>query len=265
MESLGNYLKRERELKNISLSEIARNTKVREHLLKAIEEDQYNLLPSVAYVKSFLSAYAKYVGLDPNDVILRYQRALDGERAAPSAVRSPKRFSWGLKHSKKFGRMGTIAGIIGGLVVVVLIAFHFLPSGPSAPPPVLSIPEKPMPSIPEKPKAEEILPITVSPKIVGTTPEKEEKPFSLQLKADERTWVRIQVDGQPEKEMTFNPGEGTSYRATDRIHLVVGNAGGLDLVFNGKALEKFGKSGEVVALTFTPQGVEVQPRKPKPP
>jgi len=58
---------------------------------------------------------------------------------------------------------------------------------------------------------------------------------------------------QSEKQMTFKPGEGISYQATDRIRILIGNAGGLDLIFNGKPLERFGKSGEVVTVTFTPR------------
>jgi NAD(P)H-hydrate repair Nnr-like enzyme with NAD(P)H-hydrate dehydratase domain len=65
--------------------------------------------------------------------------------------------------------------------------------------------------------------------------------------------------------MTLKPGESTSHRALKRIHLLVGNAGGLDIIFKGKSLEKFGKSGEVVNLIFTPQGVEAQRlEKPRP-
>jgi hypothetical protein len=43
----------------------------------------------------------------------------------------------------------------------------------------------------------------------------------------------------------------------------MGNAGGLDIIFRGKSLERFGKSREVVTLIFTPEGVEVKrPEKP---
>ena len=73
------------------------------------------------------------------------------------------------------------------------------------------------------------------------------------------------MDGEPERDMILQPGENTESKATNRISLLVGNAGGLDLIFNGKHLEKFGKSGEVVTLTFTPQGVDVKRREqPKP-
>ena len=74
MESLGKDLKAERELRNLSLEEAANFTKIREPLLRAIEDDRYELLPPSFYVKGFLVAYARYLGLDPNEVILRYQK-----------------------------------------------------------------------------------------------------------------------------------------------------------------------------------------------
>ncbi|MFQ5901321.1 MAG: helix-turn-helix domain-containing protein, partial [Thermodesulfobacteriota bacterium] len=77
MESLGNYLKRERELREITLSEIAKETRVRQDLLEAIEEEEFDSLPAPAFVKGFLRAYSKYVGLDSNDVILRYEDLLE--------------------------------------------------------------------------------------------------------------------------------------------------------------------------------------------
>jgi transcriptional regulator with XRE-family HTH domain len=76
MESLGKYLKVERELRNLSLEEVAKFTKIRENSLRAIEEDRYELLPPAVYVKGFLTICAKYLGLDPHDVLLRYQNYL---------------------------------------------------------------------------------------------------------------------------------------------------------------------------------------------
>jgi hypothetical protein len=77
--------------------------------------------------------------------------------------------------------------------------------------------------------------------------------------------VAIQIDGQPVREATFQPGESLTYRAAKRIELVLGNAGGLDMTFNERPLKKFGKSGEVVTVIFTPQGVETTRQElPKP-
>ena len=73
--------------------------------------------------------------------------------------------------------------------------------------------------------------------------------------------MAIQIDGQPAREATFQPGESFTYRAAKRIELVLGNAGGLDMTFNERRLEKIGKSGEVVTVVFTPQGVETTRRE----
>ena len=74
MESLGKYLREERQSRNLSLKEVSESTKIKERLLKAIEEDQYELLHSPVYVKGFLEAYARYLGLNPDDIILWYQK-----------------------------------------------------------------------------------------------------------------------------------------------------------------------------------------------
>jgi len=242
-ESIGRYLKREREIRNISLREVSKNTKVKEHLLKAIEEDQYGSLPSPTYVKGFLLSYAKYIGLDPNDVLLRYETSLRWKQVTGPEAPPERKILWNIKY----------LWIVGGVIVVSLFVSYFLFLHPSKPP---------IESISVKPKAEEPLPFP--PQIAGTTSTPEEQPFSLQLKAVEKTWVRIQINGQPEHELTLNPGETASHQGLKRIHLMVGNAGGLDIIFKGKPLERFGKSGEVVNLIFTPQGVEAKRfEKPK--
>ena len=97
MESLGKYLKKERETRKISLKELSKNIKIREQLLKAVEEDRHDLLPSSTYVKGFLSAYAKYIGLDPNEVILRYENFLKGEPAAHPEVSPEEKILWNRK------------------------------------------------------------------------------------------------------------------------------------------------------------------------
>lgn len=73
IESPGKYLKAKRESRRISLGVVADATRIREAVLRAIEEDRYGDLPHL-YIKSFLSAYAKYLGLDPADVITLYQK-----------------------------------------------------------------------------------------------------------------------------------------------------------------------------------------------
>jgi len=85
VESPGKYLKAKRESQRISLRQVADATRIREVVLKAIEEDRYEDLPYI-YVKSFLSAYAKYVGLDPTDVIMLHQKYMEKVSLSKSQV-----------------------------------------------------------------------------------------------------------------------------------------------------------------------------------
>jgi cytoskeletal protein RodZ len=242
METLGKYLKREREFRNISLKEMAKNTKVREHLLRAIEEDRYDSLPSPTYVRGFLLAYARYIGLDPHEALFRYEGALKALPLPSEEGSFERRVVWKEKR----------LWVLGGAVLAGLIAFYFLILSPSKPPvaPVSVKPES------ARPEVERTVP--PSPQIEEKSVTPEEKPFKVQLKAVEKTWVRMWVDDQPEREMTLQPGETTSHQAVKRIEMRVGNAGGLDLILDGRDLGRFGESGEVVTLILTSQGVEVK-------
>ncbi len=76
IESPGKYLKTRRESQKLSLNKVAKETRIREVILRGIEEDKYEDLPYL-YVKSFLSAYAGCLGLDPNEVILLHQKYVE--------------------------------------------------------------------------------------------------------------------------------------------------------------------------------------------
>jgi len=76
MQSLGKFLRKERETRNISLEEVCKFTKIKQHHLKAIEEGRPELLPPAPYVKGYLNVYAKYLTLDPKTIVLRYEEYL---------------------------------------------------------------------------------------------------------------------------------------------------------------------------------------------
>jgi hypothetical protein len=92
MESPGKFLKRERETRNISLEQVSAFTKIKEHHLKAIEEDRYEFLPPVLYVKGFLSAYARYLALNPKEIVLQYENYLKS-LTPPEPIELPQQVS----------------------------------------------------------------------------------------------------------------------------------------------------------------------------
>jgi len=248
-ETLGAFLKRERELRNLSLEDLARMTKVKRHFLLAIEENRYDALPSPIYVKGFLSAYAKSVGTEPEKVLIRYEQTMKGEFKEEPLIRIP------LRREKDFIRQVFFkrrqSWIVFGVVAVGLfISFYFHPflSGPSW----------------ERVSNKQDSPKTLDPLFIKETemiplPAKGES-ILIELKAIEKTWVQIHTDGHFKEEVLFQPGEGKSYQGTHKIEMWIGNAGGLEIIFDRERLEGFGRSGEVVRLVFTRDGVKKKER-----
>ena len=74
MESLGGFLRRQRELQQLSVAEIAQTTRIPARVLTRIENDQFGELPADVFVRGFLRAYARAVGIEESEVIERYDR-----------------------------------------------------------------------------------------------------------------------------------------------------------------------------------------------
>jgi hypothetical protein len=85
--------------------------------------------------------------------------------------------------------------------------------------------------------------------------ETKERRHILRVQAKEQTWVRVQADDQPEFEVLLEPQEKAVWTARRQMKITLGNAGGLDMAFNGKRVGPFGSSGQVVHLQFPlPEG-----------
>jgi cytoskeleton protein RodZ len=83
-ESLGVYLRKSREDKSVSIEQVAYATRISLKMLRALEEDDHTALPAPTFVRGYLQAYAKYVRIDTQDLLLRYQHHL---ATAPDAKR----------------------------------------------------------------------------------------------------------------------------------------------------------------------------------
>lgn len=76
-ESLGRYIRRERQMRDVSLEQISRETKIKLSVLEALEDDRFEALPAPAIVKGFLRSYAEIVGLSGHSLVLRYESVLE--------------------------------------------------------------------------------------------------------------------------------------------------------------------------------------------
>lgn len=108
----------------IDISEIESETKIRAKYLRALENEEWDLLPGPTYVKSFLRTYAEALGLDGKLLIeeykLRHERLSDVEMQPirpPGAAREPRR-----RRRAGSGRGWAVLAVIAGLIT----ALYFL-------------------------------------------------------------------------------------------------------------------------------------------
>jgi len=90
MDSLGEYLKEQRLKLKVNLNQIAKDTNISIKYLEAIENDEYSAFPGEAYLKGFLRTYCKYISLDPDEVINKYDRIKIAETPTPIEKLIPK-------------------------------------------------------------------------------------------------------------------------------------------------------------------------------
>ena len=72
-ETLGQYLRREREARQIPLPELSRTTRISLPFLRALEEDNLDFFSQHEFIPGFLRLYARHLGLDPQEVLQRYE------------------------------------------------------------------------------------------------------------------------------------------------------------------------------------------------
>ena len=110
METVGDYLKKEREAKNISLRKVSRLTKISEFYLDCLEKDDYEKLPQGPYIKGYISSYATLIGGNAEEALKLYA-SLQKQRAHADKL-SPKK-------PKDNGKQGAITSSIKTIALLL--------------------------------------------------------------------------------------------------------------------------------------------------
>jgi cytoskeleton protein RodZ len=262
MESIGDYLKRERELRNITLEEVANATKINIGILRTIEEGQTERFPAEVFVRGFIRCYAQYIGLDPNDVLLRYHpqtKSPEHQEEISPPPEKPEKKIW-LFFSRHRKSLGVSISII---IIVLLLSL------------VINIGKKETLKKEQTPLSKSHAPAHLRPveanRVVDQaktyTPEQtnvpapqakaqeapqlqNKKQHELRAVFKENTWVQAMIDEQNRQEYSFKAGETISWTMDNKIRLLIGNAGGVDLYLDGEQLKSLGNSGQVVDITL---------------
>lgn len=257
MESFGAYLKKEREAREVSLEEICQATKIRRSILETIEGDRPEVLPPEVFVKGFIEAYARYIGLDPHEVLVKYR---EWKKGFPTEGAEEPVLRWEKKVFKKYMIAGAVLLVI---IPILLFLLHGqghregegeVPiTGASTEPEDISPPSNLQPPS-LAPSTEEPTPLPH-----GGMQERQEplpeRENVLVIEALEKTWIEIKEGLYSPFDVTLYPGDRYTRRGPHRFELLIGNAGGVKVTFNGKELGSLGKVGQVVKVTL-PLGEE---------
>ena len=273
---VGDILRSEREKQRLTIKDVENETSIRALYIEAIEKGDQKALPSEVYVKGFIRNYADFLHLDADALARQYREEIHGiEEAAPVVAAIPVAeggehgpFSSGSDFRERVQKSHRTQNILV-TVGVILIAFigsiyYFFGDEPAAKqkpnsaasggmirqePPVVR-------SSASSSKA------TVSP---AAEPSMESataaaasvnRGVEVSAKFTGRCWIQAVTDGKVVYEGTAEPNQTLSWKGADRIAVTVGNAGAVDIVYNGRSLGRLGKEGDVVEKRFTRDKVE---------
>lgn len=259
MEPLGEYLKGIRKSKNASLEAVAAKTKININYLHAIEENRFNDLPGEVFTKGFLRSYARFLGVDEADIVDRYnQLRKETKETAPLESKAED-----LIQKAEAVKLDTkkITPIIGSAAVIFLIILAILFLRTEAPVKKAERQEDKKVKIEKTEKAvEKAKDVSEAPLQAVNKKELEPAPqpkteqvkkvknsLTLIINATEQSWLIITIDDKEKKDMLLQVGEKISLKAEKNFLLTLGNAGGVDIEFNGKKLQPFGPKGRVVS------------------
>jgi cytoskeletal protein RodZ len=127
MPEIGETLREARMRRRIDMTEVETATKIRGKYLRALENEEWDLLPGPTFVKSFLRTYAEYLGLDARMLVEEYRQRY--ERPAPQDLTpfSAARRGQGGRRRRAPALMGPVLAV-AGIVLVVLVGLYALGS-----------------------------------------------------------------------------------------------------------------------------------------
>lgn len=240
--SFGDWLRRQREMREITLRDIADRTKISLRYLQAMEDNRFDLLPAPIFAKGFLREYARYVGLSPDEVVNHYlsvqQQALGDEE-----VKKEQTLSRQTPHRPKPVRSWTY-GVFLAVAVLVLVGLIALlawiadrrresPGSNASPPPIAAPPQ--------------LSPAPFSP---PPTPSRPKAPLEVTLDTTGDCWVEVTVDGRLVLAEQRMQGESLPIEAQQSVQIKLGDAGVAEIQVNGFPYPLNGKPGEVRELTI---------------
>lgn len=278
MPSVGTRLREARAKQGSTLEQISARTRISLKNLNAIEADDLNQLSSPFLYRSFVRQFAEELSLEYDGMASDVQAAsssmpqprvpgeadLDAVRAEPVRQRVRSDFRW-------LFPAAIFILIVAACSSFTAVRLRFKPvaaktspitiatqpmAPPAATPAAMQLSEPVRQQLPiAKPVIKPEAPVAI--RSAAVTGAELESTIHIELSAIEPTWLSITSDGKQSYSGVLGTSETKTLESRQTARIRTGNAGGVNVVFNGKALGTLGRRGETRTVLFTRSGYEV--------
>lgn len=286
MGNIGESLKSAREARGITLDKAEEDTKIRKRYLQALEDGDYDVIPGRVYAKGFLRNYAKYLGLDQEEIMIEY-KLLGTPVREGNNIKELEKNIYRRRLNNRSGRKAyLLTAMIALLAVIILAAYGFMvknnpdsdskqgqrpdtgqtgdrnpsdegrgqaPEGQEPPGenPGENPAENPSGSAENRDGTNGNSGVVPGPD--QQAPSAEGKVKVILNGKDQVCWASVTVDGRVIFTGNINPGESRSFGGERSVKVKLGNAGAVEVVVNGQNLGTLGGYGDVETREFTPE------------
>lgn len=279
-------------MRGVSLDEIATSTKIGTRLLRALEEEQFDLLPGGIFNKGFVRAYAKYLGMDEEQAVADYLHAAGDEE--PDVQQIAHQAEWTESRYADTGTERRGFPFVPVLVLMVLVAAGFggwkiyqqhmqEKQAAQAEREALQTSESAGATQPASSEAGQNKASQPSASVVNpqpTTPAQQPSPlpvansgavsapasgFNVEVRTTGRAWVSLKADGNIVVRGVLDADQTRTLHADKEIVVWTGNVGATQVSFDGKLVPIQGGVNEARVLVFKPDGLQpAPPPSPRP-
>ncbi|MBC8207558.1 MAG: helix-turn-helix domain-containing protein [Desulfobulbaceae bacterium] len=258
--TLGSQLREQRELKGLSLEEMAEETRISLANLQAMEADDHNSLPAEAFARGFYNICADRLGLEREAVMAQYSRDLNlGQKKEKTIAQTPIQKSKYVKGMATPAPVSfkTIFQIILLLVLLIAVGYAwFTPWDPVSATLELFTPGTQKTTVNNN-QATTATPLTpIEPETIfrqvpaiGTT-QLLQPPYLLQASVANKTTINIQIDDLPEQQETIEAETTASWQAERAIRLTLPAGTRADILINNITFPLPRTTDDTIELSF---------------
>jgi cytoskeleton protein RodZ len=257
--TFGERLKRERELRGVTLEEIAVATRINPRFLEALENEQWGQLPGGVFNRGFIRSIARFLGLDEEGLVADYSFATQGQ---PEIALHLETFE-----AKRPSRLASLVLLLGLGIVFACgwLVFHRYEtitvwiksySGPTAsenlPPASAAVPAPGTPPGATS-SAPETVPSISSAATLPVSSQSAPQPETLELKAEagKPADVKIVADGSTVFSGRLAPGQSQTFQAQEKFEVSTSEPSAILLELNGQTVPPLGAPGHAGSITLT--------------